>query len=559
MSYIVYARKWRPQTFDDIIGQEHITRTLKNAVKNDRVAHAYLFAGPRGVGKTSAARILAKALNCAQGPTPEPCNTCTACTEIAESRSLDVLEIDGASNRGIDEVRTLRENIKFAPAHGTYKIYIIDEVHMLTQEAFNALLKTLEEPPAHVAFVFATTQPNKVLSTIISRCQRFDFRGIATKDIVAKLNRIADSEKLKITEEALFAIARAANGGMRDAESILDQLASFTNKKIDAADVTQVLGTLHEATLAEIVDAIMAKDAPRALTIIDGLLKEGKDLSFVCTALLEYFRNMLMVKVGTNLNELIDVSAESIEKLLQQGKQLTVEDVLYALHILTRTQETIRRTTMSRIPLEMAVVKLTIRDSIHPLQEVLDRIAALDAGIQEEEEKPSQPMNTETPQPVPKRAAPRAEQTQPPAPPEKKEPGGAVALATIEDIWVSLIRSIRVKKMSVATYLSEGRPVSYEGDVLMLGFPEGRSFHREALEEPQSRKLIQDTLSEMLGITPVLTFVTVSDEPKKTYSTQDEALQEIATPPAAPKPDPLIDSALDIFDGKVVRKRKQEP
>ena len=246
MAYLVFARKWRPQTLDEVVGQEHITKTLKHSLENNKLAHAYLFVGPRGVGKTSCARILAKSLNCVKAPTAHPCGKCSACMEITSGRSLDVIEIDGASNRGIDEIRTLRENVKFSPVSGEYKIYIIDEVHMLTQEAFNALLKTLEEPPEHVKFIFATTRPDKVLSTILSRCQRFEFNRIPTLKIIEKLEEIAKAEKISIDKEALFNIAKISEGSMRDAESVLDQLVSFSKNKIKSEDVVAVMGLIGQ-------------------------------------------------------------------------------------------------------------------------------------------------------------------------------------------------------------------------------------------------------------------------------------------------------------------------
>ena len=257
MSYLVFARKWRPKDFDEVVGQDHITRTLKGAIVSNKLAHAYLFTGPQGVGKTSCARILAKALNCEKGPTDKPCCVCSSCVEIAEGRSLDVIEIDGASNRGIDEIRTLRDNVKFSPLNGRSKIYIIDEVHMLTQEAFNALLKTLEEPPPYVKFVFATTQPQKVLPTILSRCQRFDFIRIPNLKIIDKLKEITRQEKLKVEEDVFLAIAKASEGSLRDAESILDQLITFSNNEVKLGDVISVLGIIDQDAFFNFVEYLI--------------------------------------------------------------------------------------------------------------------------------------------------------------------------------------------------------------------------------------------------------------------------------------------------------------
>ncbi len=276
MSYVVFALKWRPQDFNTIVGQEHIVTTLTNALQKNRLAHAYLFAGPRGVGKTSTARILAKAINCTEGPTPEPCGKCPSCVEITQGSSLDVIEIDGASNRGIDEIRALRESVKFSPTRSRYKVYIIDEVHQITPDGFNALLKTLEEPPDFVKFIFATTQPNKVMPTIISRCQRLDFRRISVMEIVGQLEKIVAAEKVEVEREALIAIAKASDGALRDAESILDELVSFTKGKVNLAEVVSVLGLVEQEMLFAVTEKIITKDARGALEILDRIIGEEK-------------------------------------------------------------------------------------------------------------------------------------------------------------------------------------------------------------------------------------------------------------------------------------------
>ena len=565
MSYIVFARKWRPKTFDEIIGQDHVAQILKNAIKSDRVAHAYIFTGPRGVGKTSAARIFAKALNCEKGPAPEPCNDCAACGQISESRSLDVLEIDGASNRGIDEIRNLRENVKFAPAQGRYKIYIIDEVHMLTAEAFNALLKTLEEPPPHVKFIFATTQANKVLPTILSRCQRFDFRKISTKDIVEKLSFISKEEKLQITEDAAFAIARAADGSMRDAESILDQLSSFAGKKIALEAVNRVLGTLGGETLFEIADAVAAKDTPGVLKMVDELAKEGKDISLVALELLEHFRNLMIAKVGKNLEELIDLSKESIKRLSEQSANFTIEDLLYFINVLSGAYDMIRRSNMSRIPLEMAVIRITRSGSIRSLGEILKEVSRLEEKISENmrddyvEKEPGPPGKEE-----PLRQPEQPEQ-QSPQQPEEETPviEGDINLKRIEDIWLNVINNVKAKKISIASCLAEGEPVSCNGEVVMLGFAKRHSFHREVIEKAQNKIIVEGAISEILGKELRLQFTTIEARREPNNAAFEDPAGEGAIPmdaldtEAEHAKDPIVGSALDIFKGRVVNNKRR--
>src|SRR5579862_8280947 len=328
VNYQVFARKYRPRDFDSVVGQEHITRTLKNAIEQNRLAHAYLFVGPRGVGKTSTARILAKALNCVKGPTVMPCGECDSCREIARGTSLDVLEIDGASNNGVEQVRELRENVRFAPAHGKFKIYIIDEVHMLTTQAFNALLKTLEEPPAHVKFIFATTEPQKVLPTILSRCQRFDLRRIPANLIVKHLKEIAKKEKVVVDDEALAAIARGAEGGLRDAESTLDQLISFCGNKIEEGDVLSVFGLVAHDQIAALTDAIIDGQTTKALRVLKDLDEIGKDLQRLVADLLDHFRNLLVVTLGEEGVASLQLPDTEIELLKSQAKRTDADAAL---------------------------------------------------------------------------------------------------------------------------------------------------------------------------------------------------------------------------------------
>ena len=372
--YLVIARKYRPQTFDEVMGQDHISTTLKNAITLNRIAHAYLFTGPRGVGKTSMARIFAKALNCKNGPTTSPCGKCPACIEIEGARSLDVLEIDGASNRGIDEIRALRENVKFAPALGKFKIYIIDEVHQITNDGFNALLKTLEEPPAHVKFIFATTAANKVPATILSRCQRFDFRRISTQTIADTLKEICKKEKIKIEDDALFVIAKFADGGLRDGQSILDQVASSTRGEITAKDILNSLGSLEEEELFGLMNALADHDAKAALLILNGVLDKGKDASLFMEKLLEHTRNLLFLSVSEDLSSLIDATESYKKSLSEQKKRFTKEDLFYFFGVISHTLQVMKRFEMKRIPLEIALIKLAHKAPMEELSTLLEKL-----------------------------------------------------------------------------------------------------------------------------------------------------------------------------------------
>ncbi|MEA3305555.1 MAG: DNA polymerase III subunit gamma/tau, partial [Candidatus Omnitrophota bacterium] len=383
MSYVVFARKWRPRNFDEIVGQEHITTTLKNAISNNRVAHAYMFAGPRGIGKTSAARILAKGLNCEKGSTPSPCGKCSSCNSISSGVSMDVIEIDGASNNSVDQIRELRENIKFSPAYGRYKVYIIDEVHMLSTGAFNALLKILEEPPKHAKFIFATTNPEKVLPTVLSRCQRFDFRRIPLKLIIAKLVEITKAEKLNVSEDALFSIASAGGGSMRDAESVLDQLTSFCEKKIGQKDVIELLGIIEEDKLAAVVDGLSEKNAAALLKIIDEIINAGRDISQFLMGMMGYIRNLMILKVGPGLRPFIDLPDNYTDRLSKQTGKFQLEDLLYIFYTLSTTANTVRQSDTARFILEAAFIKLTLRSELMSLSEIMDKVSRLESYSRE--------------------------------------------------------------------------------------------------------------------------------------------------------------------------------
>src|SRR5438270_479154 len=377
MAYQVIARKYRPQRFEDVVGQEHVTQTLSHAIEQKRIAHAYLFCGPRGTGKTTIARIFAKCLNCAEGPKVDFDEDDQRCQEIAEGRSLDVFEIDGASNNGVEQVRELRETCKYAPASSRFKIYIIDEVHMLSTAAFNALLKTLEEPPEHVKFMFATTDPEKVLPTILSRCQRFDLRRIPAALIARHLAEIAKKEKVKIDQAALYAIARGAEGAMRDAESTLDQLISFCGEKIEEADVLSMFGLTAQGQLLELAQGVLAGEVEKALRQLNGLANQGKDLGRLLSDLLNHFRNLLIFKVSKGDLTMLEVSEAEATALAEQSKLATSDGLTRILEVFADAEMRLREAASRKILVEVALLKAIEARSAMSIDTVLKQLHEL--------------------------------------------------------------------------------------------------------------------------------------------------------------------------------------
>jgi len=522
MPYIVLALKWRPQVFDEIIGQSHVASTLKSSLAKSQLANAYLFCGPRGVGKTSTARILAKALNCQDGPTVDPCGKCASCLEITKGTSLDVIEIDGASNRLIDDVRTLRENVKFAPTRGKFKIYIIDEVHMLTNEAFNALLKTLEEPPPFVKFVFATTHPQKIPSTILSRCQRLDFRRISAKEMIEQLKKISRSEKITVDDDVLFTIAKASDGSLRDAESILDQLASFSQGKVSLKDAISVLGLIEQDALFDISDKIIQKNALAALRILDDILNQGKDIGVFLNNLIEHFRNLMVAKISQQDSTLIDLPKEVFERLGQQSAALSLEEIFSYFNILVAAQETGKRLDSLRIPLEIALVKLAS-----------DKKAKLSVG------HPVAAAPKYDPPSAPHSANPAAPPVQAKKEEDPPKESNTILTITIEDIknaWQNITDGLAKVKMYLATYFNEGTPLKLEKNTLTISFPRDCSLHKETLEERDNRQLIEKTFADSLNCNLRVNFV---------FS------KEVRREPV--HDDPALKSALSAFGARFIK------
>ncbi|MEW6076108.1 MAG: DNA polymerase III subunit gamma/tau, partial [Candidatus Omnitrophota bacterium] len=520
MSYTVFALKWRPRDFDEVVGQPKVVTTLKSAIQKNRLANAYLFSGPRGVGKTSTARILAKALNCKNGPTPKPCNQCPACLDITAGRSLDVLEIDGASNRGIDEIRALRENVKFSPAQSKYKVYIIDEVHQITQEGFNALLKTLEEPPEYVKFIFATTHPHKVPPTILSRCQHLDFRRISVLEMLGQLEKIVAQEKITIDKDVLLAVARSSDGSLRDAESMLDQLVSFAKGDISLKDVIAMLGLVEQETLFTLTTHIIQKDARAAVILFNQIVDEGKDPGILLSHLIEHFRNLMIAKVTDGDQHLIDLPQEVCVRLLEQAQAFSLQEVFSAFTILVNTQEMAKRLDSLRIPFEISLVRLA-----HDKNTSVTR-------------PPAPVQAAQLPKEAPRAETHVHEELPPEGPQQKKEagqgegnPASMVLLETVKKIWQDVISNLSPVKMSVATYLSEGEPADIKDNVLTIAFPKNYSLHKEALEKKENKLLVEKHISQLCNAPLRVNLI---------LSKQERHKEDI-------KNDSTVKSVLDIF------------
>jgi DNA polymerase-3 subunit gamma/tau len=551
--YVVVARRYRPQGFDELIGQQHVAQALKRAIESDRVGHAYLFTGARGVGKTSAARILAKALNCEQGPTPTPCNECEICQSIAAGDDVDVLEIDGASNRGIDEIRQLRQNVAVRPSRSRYKIYIIDEVHMLTKEAFNALLKTLEEPPEHVKFIFATTEANKIPITILSRCQRFDFAGIESGAIQTRLAQIAANEGVEIETDALQILAMRAAGSMRDSQSLLEQLLSGGSNKITAADVTQMLGIAPAARLSQLVLPLVNRDAATALAELDGAIAEGADVGQLVDQLLGYFRDVMTQAVGCDESRLLYALPSQWQEVREIATRLGVQTLLAIVQVLDQTAARMRVSTHTRTLAEIAVVRVC---SLEDLDELASLIEQLREGTAPASGAPAIKKNSLVREPLARPVGP------PPSPAPQVErqtdnestngqhappvAGSAIVLTeqNAQEVWQQALGLLSADSM-ISDFADEVSEVSVdELGRLVLVF--SNEFARNQCEKPAKREHFEAALTNVTGGRVGLVF-----QARK----RAKAPAAVAAPTATRRQQqadmaaqPFVKKALELFD-----------
>jgi DNA polymerase III subunit gamma/tau len=558
MSYQALYRVWRPQSFEDVVGQEHITKTLQNALLKNKVSHAYLFSGPRGTGKTSAAKIIAKAVNCKLAPTAEPCNECEACVGITNGSISDVIEIDAASNNGVDEIRDIRDNVKFAPSVVNYKVYIVDEVHMLSTSAFNALLKTLEEPPAHVIFILATTEPHKIPLTIISRCQRFDFKRITSDAIVARMQKITNAQELNVEESALKIIARKADGGMRDALSLLDQAVSYSEDIVSDEAALAVTGAVSQTILENITKSLIENDAASALTHVDAMISEGKDPVRFIEDLIYYFRDILLYKTAPSFQDGLE-RASVDEAFISLSNEIEGSWLYKAIDELNKHQQQMRYTNHTKIYLELAVVTIcsgqvqtsATQSNPQEIQELMKKVEALEAElinikntkVVQEEEKPKQ-------QPKERRVSSGGKKVQV----SRTKINSVLQAATKQDLqllqsqWGEILERINNEQVSSHAWVKEGKPVLCSDSTFVIAFP--HSIHAEMSAKENVKMLTEKATANVIG--KHLEMISILEEDWNSIKDEFIRMQGNDGTKKEAESDPLIDEATKLFGKELI-------
>ncbi|MGM0471074.1 MAG: DNA polymerase III subunit gamma/tau [Bacillota bacterium] len=590
MSYLSLYRKWRPLEFDDIVGQNSVTKTLQNAIKLDRIAHAYLFCGPRGTGKTSTAKVFAKSLNCSQGPTINPCHECEACQKIEDNNSIDVIEIDAASNRGIDEIRKLREKVKFFPTEGNYKIYIIDEAHMLTKEAFNALLKTLEEPPEYVIFILATTEPHSLLPTILSRCQRFDFSRLSIQNLEERLNFIAQQEEIELSTEAALSIAKNAEGGMRDAISLLDQVISYSGAEITNEDVAAVLGLVEQEALSEVVTAIINQDIDQGLQLVNQIINQGKDIQQFVNALINHFRNLLINKQCQSAEKLIELPADRLAELQEQAKQLTTSQLLRLINILVKLENDLKESSYAQVLLEMGIIKLI--KSEHDTSKEKDLVPAdqiIEQSSKSEEKSETRNVksevqvsnqskvetNSDESKQIKDNKSANQTDTSNEAISTSNNLNEQLTFNELKNRWQEILNYLRKNEAPTYAVLVEGRLADLENNNIIVEFAEKNRFHKESVERKAG--VITEVIEEVLGVKLQLNTVFAgsnnysnSNHSNSSNKSDNQEVSEQSIKQGAPqqskdeqkdqpsdisdiKDNPLVKKVLETFNGEIVK------
>ena len=528
MGYTALYREWRPRTFDDVVGQEHITTTLKNEIINDRIAHAYLFCGTRGTGKTSTAKVMAKALNCLNLQDGEPCNECEMCKKINEGLAIDVTELDAASNNKVEDIRMLIDDTKYPPQEAKYKVYILDEVHMLSISAVNAFLKTLEEPPNNVVFILATTDPQKLPITILSRCQRFDFKRISHKEISARLRRITEAQNVCCEDKSLDLIARVCDGAMRDALSILDQAIAMGENEINYEDLVSILGLVTNEYLFDITNSIIERNIEKSMVIVDKMVYSGKDIQLFIKDLIAHFRNLLMIKVTTNPEEVLDMSLENITLVREQGRKIRVEEIMRDIRILQEAEANSKMSKQSRLYLELSIIKMCKIEYDTSNEVILSRINRLEENLKNGNVQIVQNLTSEnsgthenstgntTTQSSVQSAQKRVQHKESQVMESVNEEFNRDSKLTIDDVaraWTEILEMFKAKRaMIVYASLKTGKPYAFKNGVLTVGFSELYSQSKPRLENPQHKETVNEVFSKVLREKIIVNYTVIKEK-----------------------------------------------